>query len=108
MARAARRFHAVIVSGCRAWVAWRRKASRAGRMHGLGAHPGSKRLAWSRDCNDYEGMVIALLLVAAIAAIWWLVRHKGWGAVQKVVFWVVLLAVLWVLVTRWSPPHPGG
>ena len=75
----------------------------------LGAHPGSKpRLAWSRDCNDYEGMVVALLLVAAIAAIWWLVRHKGWGVVQKVVFWVVLLAVLWVLVTRWSPPHPGG
>jgi hypothetical protein len=75
----------------------------------LGAHPGSKRrLAWSRDCDDYEGMVVALLLVAAIAAIWWLVGHKGWGAVQKVVFWVVLLAILWVVVTRYSAPHPGG
>ena len=53
-------------------------------------------------------MVVALLLVAAIAAIWWLVGHKGWGAVQKVVFWVVLLAILWVIVTRYSAPHPGG
>ena len=52
-------------------------------------------------------MVVALLLVAAIAAIWWLVGHKGWGAVQKVVFWVVLLAILWVIVTRYSAPHPG-
>ena len=75
----------------------------------LGAHPGSKRrLAWSRDCNHYEGMVVALLLVAAIAAIWWLVGHKGWGGVQKVVFWVVLLAIVWVVVTRYSAPHPGG
>jgi hypothetical protein len=53
-------------------------------------------------------MVVALLLVAAIAAIWWLVGHKGWGAGQKVVFWVVLLAILWVVVTRYSTPHPGG
>jgi hypothetical protein len=53
-------------------------------------------------------MVVALLLVAATAAVWWLVGHKGWGAVQKVVFWVVLLAVLWVVVTRYSAPHPGG
>ena len=61
----------------------------------LGAHPGSKRrLAWSRDCDDHEGTVVALLLVAAIAAIWWLVRRKGWGAVQRLVFWVVLLVVL--------------
>jgi hypothetical protein len=80
-----------------------------GRCTSLGAHPGSKRrLAWSRDCDDYEGMVVALLLVAAIAAIWWLVGHKGWGAVQKVVFWVVLLAILWVVVARYSAPHPGG
>ena len=66
------------------------------------------RLAWSRDCNDYEGMVVALLLVAAIAAIWWLVGHKGWGAVQKLVFWVVLLVVLWVLVAVYGVPHPSG
>jgi purine-cytosine permease-like protein len=75
----------------------------------LGVHSGSKpRLAWFRDCNDYEGMVVALLLVAAIAAIWWLVGHKGWGAVQKLVFWVVLLVVLWVLVAVYGVPHPSG
>jgi hypothetical protein len=75
----------------------------------LKVHPGSKpRLAWSRDCNDYEGMVVALLLVAAIAAIWWLAGHKGWGAVQKLVFWVVLLVVLWVLVAVYGVPHPSG
>ena len=106
----ARRFPAVIVSGCRAWVCPEEEAeSCGGGCTSLGAHPGSKRrLAWSRDCNDYEGMVVALLLVAAIAAIWWLAGHKGWGAVQKVVFWVVLLAILWVVVTRYSAPHPGG
>jgi hypothetical protein len=54
------------------------------------------------------GMVVALFLVAAIAAIWWLVRRKGWGTLQKVVFWVVLLAVLWVVVNFYVPPHPGG
>jgi hypothetical protein len=53
-------------------------------------------------------MVVALFLVAAIAAIWWLVRRKGWGTLQKVVFWVVLLAVLWVVVNFYVPPHPGG
>jgi hypothetical protein len=58
------------------------------------------------DGKDRGG--IALLVVAAIAAIWWLVGHKGWGAVQKVVFWVVLLAILWVVVTWYSAPHPGG
>jgi hypothetical protein len=105
----ARRFPAVIVSGCRAWVCPEEEGESWGGCTSLGAHPGSKRrLAWSRDCNDYEGMVVALLLVAAIAAIWWLVGHKGWGAVQKVVFWVVLLAILWVVVTRYSAPHPGG
>ena len=34
-----------------------------------GASRVERRLAWSRDSNDYEGMVVALLLVAAIAAI---------------------------------------
>jgi hypothetical protein len=55
-----------------------------------------------------RGVVVAVLVVGAIAAVWWLVGGKGWGAAQKVVFWAVLLAVLWVLVTRWSPPHSGG
>lgn len=62
----------------------------------------------TRDCDDYEGMVVALLLVAAIAAIWWLVGHKGWGAVQKLVFWEVLLVVLWVLMAVYGVPHPSG
>jgi hypothetical protein len=53
-------------------------------------------------------MVVALLLIAAIAAVWWLVGRKGWGVVQKAVFWVVLLAILWVVATRYSAPHPGG
>ena len=105
----ARRFPAVIVSGCRAWVCPEEEGESCGRMHvPRGASRSKRRLAWSRDCNDYEGMVVALLLVAAIAAIWWLVGHKGWRAVQKVVFWVVLLAILWVVVTRYSAPHPGG
>jgi hypothetical protein len=53
-------------------------------------------------------MVVALVLVAAVAAIWWLVGHKGWGAVQKVVFWVVLIVALCVVVKFYSPPHPAG
>jgi hypothetical protein len=55
-----------------------------------------------------RGMVIALLVVAAIAAIWWLVDHKGWGTVQGAVFWVVVVVVVWVVVTRYSAPVPGG
>jgi hypothetical protein len=51
-------------------------------------------------------MVVALLLVAAIAAIWWLVGHKRWGTAQKVVFWAVLVLVLLVVVKFYSPPHP--
>jgi purine-cytosine permease-like protein len=76
----------VIVSGSRAWP----------------------RLAWFRDCGDYEGVVIVLVLVAAGAAIWWQVGHKRWGAVGRLVFWVVLLAVVWVLVSLFGPPHPAG
>ncbi len=34
--------------------------------------------------------------------------HKGWGAVQNLVFWVVLLVVLWVLVAVYGVPHPSG
>lgn len=52
--------------------------------------------------------MVVLILVAAIAAIWWLLGHKGWGAVQKVVFWVVLVGVVWVVVNFYVPPHPGG
>jgi len=63
-----------------------------------------------RDCSDYEGVsiVLVLVLVGAGAAIWWQVSHEKWGLVRRVVFWVVLMAVLWVLVNWYSPPHPAG
>jgi hypothetical protein len=61
-----------------------------------------------RGCGDYEGMAIALLLVAAGAAIWWLVGHKGWGTGQKVIFWAVVVAALWVLVALYGVPQPVG
>ena len=73
------------------------------------ARPGSKpRLAWLRDCSDYEGvsLVLVLVLVVAGAVIWWQVSHKNWGLVRRMVFWVVLVAVLWVLVNWYSVPHP--
>ena len=66
------------------------------------------RLAWPRDCGDYEGMTIVLLVVAAIAAVSWLVGRKRWGTVQKLIFWVALLLVLWVLVAVGGVPQPAG
>jgi hypothetical protein len=51
-------------------------------------------------------MGIALLLVAAAATIWWLVGHKGWGTGQKVIFWVVVAAALWILVAVYGVPQP--
>ena len=73
--------------------------------------PGSKpRLAWLRDCSDYEGvsLVLVLVLVAAGAAIWWRVSHAKWGLVRrgKWSYWVVLVVVLWVLVNYYSVPLP--
>jgi hypothetical protein len=73
------------------------------------ARPGSKpRLAWLRDCSDDEGVSLFLVLVlaGAGAAIWWRVSHAKWGLVRRVVFWVALVAVLWVLVNYYSVPHP--
>ena len=69
----------------------------AGSPGATGSRP---RLAWLRGCRDYEGvsLVLVLVLVGAVAAIWWQVRHGKWGLVRRVVFWVVLVAVLWVLV----------
>jgi hypothetical protein len=76
-----------------------------------GARPGSRpRLAWLRDCGDYEDvslvLVLVLVLVGAGAAIWWRVSHQKWGLVRRVVFWVAVVAVLWVLVNYYSVPHP--
>jgi hypothetical protein len=53
-------------------------------------------------------MIIALLLVAAGATIWWLVGHKGWGTVQKAIFWVVVVAALLILVAVYGVPQPAG
>jgi hypothetical protein len=53
-------------------------------------------------------MTVALLVVGAIAAVCWLVGHKGWGIGWKLVFWVALLAVLWVLVAVGGVPQPSG
>jgi len=47
-----------------------------------------------------------VVLVGAGAAIWWQVSHKNWGLVRRMVFWVVLVAVLWVVGNRDSPPLP--
>jgi hypothetical protein len=61
-----------------------------------------------RDCSDYEGVPLALVLVlvGAGAAIWWRVSHAKWSLVRRVVFWVVLVVVLWVLVNYYSVPLP--
>ena len=53
-------------------------------------------------------MTIALLVVAAVAAVAWLVGSKGWGTVQKLIFWVALLVVLWVLLAVGGVPQPSG
>jgi hypothetical protein len=66
------------------------------------------RLAWLRDYSDHEGVSLFLVLVlaGAGAAIWWRVSHAKWGLVRRVVFWVALVAVLWVLVNYYTVPHP--
>ena len=66
------------------------------------------RLAWLRDCSDHEGVSLFLVLglAGAAAAIWWRVSHAKWGLVRRAVFWVALVAVLWVLVNYYSVPHP--
>jgi hypothetical protein len=48
---------------------------------------------------------LVLVLVGAGAAIWWRVSHSKWGLVRRVVFFVALAAVLWVLVNYYSVPH---
>ena len=53
-------------------------------------------------------MTIALLVVAAVAAVAWLVGSTGWGIGWKLVFWVALLVVLWVLVAVGGVPQPSG
>ncbi len=71
----------------------------------LGSKP---RLARLRDCSDYEGVPLALVLVlvGAGAAIWWRVSHAKWVWSGGWSFWVALVVVLWVLVNYYSVPLP--
>jgi len=50
--------------------------------------------------------VLVLVLVGAGATIWWRASHEKWDLVRTVVFWVALLAVLWVLLNWYSVPQP--
>ena len=80
-------------------------------LRSLGARPGSRPgLAWFRDCGDYEGVPLPLVLVLVVAGavVWWRVGYTRWGLVTRVVFWLVVVAVLWVLVNFYSVPQPGG
>jgi hypothetical protein len=51
---------------------------------------------------------VILVLVVVGTAIWWQARRKRWGAVRRLVFWLVILAVLWVLASRYNTTHPQG
>ncbi len=52
-------------------------------------------------------MSVVLVLVVFGAAIWWQARRKKWGAVRTLVFWLVVLAVVWVLASRYNAAHPA-
>jgi fatty acid desaturase len=59
--------------------------------------------------NPGEGKpTLVLVLVVAGAVVWWRVGYARWGLVTRVVFWLVVVAVLWVLVNYYSMPQPGG
>jgi hypothetical protein len=51
---------------------------------------------------------VVVVLVVFGTAIWWQARRKAWGAVRTLAFWLVVLAVLWVLASRYSAAHPQG
>lgn len=108
--RMARRFPAVIVSGCRAWVC----PEEEGESCGADARPSGR--IQGRSGGLYGPVTAATMRAWSLPCSWsrQLLLSGGWpgirggGGVQKVVFWVVLLAILWVVVTRYSAPHPGG
>jgi hypothetical protein len=51
----------------------------------------------------------AVLVLAAFGAvIWWQAKRKKWAAVWKLVFSLLLVAVLWVLVGRYWAAYPQG
>jgi hypothetical protein len=70
--------------------------------------PRPRRLACSSGSSDDEGVGVILVLVVFGTAIWWQARRKRWGAVRRLVFWLVVLAVLWVLASRYNAAHPQG
>ena len=70
--------------------------------------PGPTGLAWTCSSSDDEGVSVVLVLVVFGAAIWWQARRKKWGAVRTLVFWLVVLAVVWVLASRYNAAHPQG
>jgi hypothetical protein len=70
--------------------------------------PGPRRLACSCGMSDDGGVGVVLVLVVFGAAIWWQARRKRWGAVRTLVFWLVVVAVLWVLASRYNAAHPQG
>jgi hypothetical protein len=70
--------------------------------------PGPRRLACSCGISDDGGVGVVLVLVVFGAAIWWQARRKRWGAVRTLVFWLVVLAVLWVLASRYNAGASPG
>lgn len=70
--------------------------------------PDPRRLACSSGSSDDEGVGVILVLAVFGTAIWWQARRKRWRAVRGLVFWLVVLAVLWVLASRYNAAHPQG
>jgi hypothetical protein len=70
--------------------------------------PGPRRLARSCGISDDRGVGVVLILVVFGAAIWWQAKRKRWGAVRTLVFWLVALAVLWVLASRYNAGASPG
>lgn len=65
-------------------------------------------LARCCDSGNDERVGVVVVLVVFGAAIWWQARRKKWGGVRVLVFWLVVLAVLWFLASRYNAAHPQG
>lgn len=70
--------------------------------------PGPRKLACSCGISDDRGVSVVLILVVFGAAIWWQAKHKRWGAVRTLVLWLLALAVLWVLASRYNAGASPG
>ena len=49
----------------------------------------------------------AAILIAAVVAIWWLSTHGKGSAGYRLIAWLLLPAILWVLVAVHSPAAAG-